>query len=101
MTPSPKKSMNPSTAQASLDQQLRGAPWASNHTLAARLTEAGASVHAKDDPQQSPYLIATSESDGRAAKTGDTVLAARPSDERHTRDARRSAANALAAGCHR
>lgn len=47
--------------QATLDQQLRDAAWANDVELARRLVEAGADVNAKDETEQSAYLIATSE----------------------------------------
>ena len=45
----------------SLDQPLRDAAWADDVSRAAELIAAGADVNAKDDTQQSAYLIATSE----------------------------------------
>jgi len=45
----------------SLDQPLRDAAWANDVPRAAELIAAGADVNAKDDTQQSAYLIATSE----------------------------------------
>ncbi len=47
--------------QARLDARLREAAWADDVRRARRLIERGADVNAKDDTQQSPYLIATSE----------------------------------------
>lgn len=47
--------------QAVLDQQLRDAAWADDLVLATSLIERGADVNAKDNTQQSAYLIATSE----------------------------------------
>jgi ankyrin repeat protein len=44
-----------------LDQPLRDAAWANDVPRAAELIAAGADVNAKDDTQQSAYLIATSE----------------------------------------
>ncbi len=48
-------------SQAELDQRLRDAAWANEVSRARRLIEAGADVNAKDDTEQSAYLIATSE----------------------------------------
>jgi hypothetical protein len=48
-------------SQAELDQRLRDAAWANEVGRARRLIEAGADVNAKDDTEQSAYLIATSE----------------------------------------
>ena len=47
--------------QAALDEQLREAAWANDVDRAAALVRRGADVNAKDDTQQSAYLIATSE----------------------------------------
>lgn len=44
-----------------LDQQLRDAAWANDVERAGRLVDQGADVNAKDDTEQSAYLIATSE----------------------------------------
>lgn len=44
-----------------LDQQLRDAAWANDVEQAGRLVDQGADVNAKDDTEQSAYLIATSE----------------------------------------
>ncbi len=44
-----------------LDQELREAAWANDVAAARRLARRGADVNAKDDTQQSAYLIATSE----------------------------------------
>ena len=49
------------TEQAALDQQLREAAWANDVDRAASLVKRGADVNAKDDTEQSAYLIATSE----------------------------------------
>ncbi|HEX6887732.1 MAG TPA: ankyrin repeat domain-containing protein, partial [Candidatus Nanopelagicales bacterium] len=46
---------------AELDAQLRDAAWADDVERAAALIDRGADVNAKDDTQQSAYLIATSE----------------------------------------
>lgn len=47
--------------QAALDQRLRAAAWADDVVLARRLVARGADVNAKDETQQSAYLVATSE----------------------------------------
>lgn len=47
--------------QAALDRRLREAAWANDVPRARRLIGRGADVNAKDDTQQSAYLIATSE----------------------------------------
>jgi uncharacterized protein len=47
--------------QARLDQALRDAAWADDVPRAAELIAAGADVNAKDETQQSAYLVATSE----------------------------------------
>ena len=47
--------------QAVLDGLLRSAAWANDVPRARRLLRLGADVNAKDDTQQSAYLIATSE----------------------------------------
>jgi ankyrin repeat protein len=47
--------------QAALDQQLRDAAWKNDVARARRLIRQGADVNAKDDTQQSAYLVATSE----------------------------------------
>src|SRR6187431_3194346 len=46
--------------QARLDARLRDAAWADDVRRARRLIGRGADVNAKDDTQQSAYLIATS-----------------------------------------
>ncbi len=46
---------------AALDEQLRDAAWADDVHRAAALVERGANVNAKDETEQSAYLIATSE----------------------------------------
>ncbi|WP_340540694.1 ankyrin repeat domain-containing protein [Nocardioides sp. GXZ039] len=52
----------PSAAeQATLDRRLRAAAWADDVPRARRLIRQGADVNAKDDTEQSAYLIATSE----------------------------------------
>ena len=47
--------------QARLDRRLRDAAWTDDVRRARRLIEKGADVNAKDNTQQSAYLIATSE----------------------------------------
>lgn len=47
--------------QATLDRQLRDAAWRNDVPAARALIERGANVNAKDETQQSAYLIATSE----------------------------------------
>jgi ankyrin repeat protein len=49
------------SSQAELDAQLRQAAWADDVAHADRLIGLGADVNAKDETQQSAYLIATSE----------------------------------------
>jgi ankyrin repeat protein len=51
----------PAPNQAGLDEQLRGAAWANDVAAARALIARGADVNAKDDTQQSAYLVATSE----------------------------------------
>ncbi len=51
----------PPLDQAVLDQRLRGAAWANDVRRAARLIRLGADVNAKDETEQSAYLVATSE----------------------------------------
>ena len=48
-------------AQADLDQRLRDAAWANDVSTARDLIARGADVNAKDDTQQSAYLVTTSE----------------------------------------
>jgi hypothetical protein len=48
-------------SQTDLDQRLRDAAWANQVPRARRLIDAGADVNAKDDTEQSAYLISTSE----------------------------------------
>lgn len=67
-SPSPSASPAPATSpepslrqQAALDEQLRDAAWDDDVPRARRLVEQGADVNAKDDTQQSAYLVATSE----------------------------------------
>jgi ankyrin repeat protein len=47
--------------QAALDEQLRAATWDDDLDRAAALIDRGADVNAKDDTEQSAYLITTSE----------------------------------------
>jgi ankyrin repeat protein len=47
--------------QSDLDQRLRDAAWANDLSTALDLITQGADVNAKDDTQQSAYLVATSE----------------------------------------
>ncbi|GAA4816359.1 ankyrin repeat domain-containing protein [Nocardioides caeni] len=47
--------------QDTLDQRLRDAAWADDVARARRLIGQGADVNAKDDTEQSAYLVATSE----------------------------------------
>ncbi len=49
------------TEQAALDERLREAAWANEVERAAALVSRGADVNAKDETEQSAYLIATSE----------------------------------------
>ena len=49
------------TAQAKLDQELREAAWDNDVRRARTLIRRGANVNAKDQTEQSAYLIATSE----------------------------------------
>ena len=65
-SPSPKRNDSTPPAlsaaqQRALDVQLREASWANDVDRAARLIARGADVNAKDETQQSAYLIATSE----------------------------------------
>jgi ankyrin repeat protein len=61
----PAPTASPTTAsreeQASLDARLRDAAWAGDVARARRFVARGADVNAKDDTEQSAYLIATSE----------------------------------------
>jgi ankyrin repeat protein len=58
----PESSSTPDAEeQAALDRRLRGAAWANDVARARRLIRQGADVNAKDDSEQSAYLIATSE----------------------------------------
>ena len=49
------------SGQSDLDQRLRDAAWANDLSAALDLITQGADVNAKDDTQQSAYLVATSE----------------------------------------
>jgi len=51
----------PTIDQATLDRRLRDAAWANDVDRARRLVRHGADVNAKDETEQSAYLIATSE----------------------------------------
>jgi uncharacterized protein len=51
----------PEPAPRKLDRQLLAAAYANHVAKARRLIDAGADVNAKDDTEQSAYLIATSE----------------------------------------
>jgi ankyrin repeat protein len=60
--PSPTPDPTPSPdQQAALDERLRAAAWDDDVATARRLIRQGADVNAKDDTEQSAYLIATSE----------------------------------------
>lgn len=61
--PAPENSApeNPGFDQATLDDLLRQAAWTNDLELGAQLIRWGANVNAKDDTQQSAYLVATSE----------------------------------------
>ena len=61
-TPEPTPTTTPSPEdQAALDQQLRDAAWANDVAAARDLIARGANVNAKDETQQSAYLVTTSE----------------------------------------
>ncbi|HEU4331861.1 MAG TPA: ankyrin repeat domain-containing protein [Lapillicoccus sp.] len=61
-TPEPTPITTPSPEdQAALDQQLRDAAWANDVAAARDLIARGANVNAKDETQQSAYLVTTSE----------------------------------------
>ncbi|MDQ4212580.1 ankyrin repeat domain-containing protein [Microbacterium sp. ASV81] len=61
-TPTPSAaSARVSVSPAGLDQDLRDAAWADDVPRATALVAQGADVNAKDDTQQSAYLVATSE----------------------------------------
>ncbi|GAA1507206.1 ankyrin repeat domain-containing protein [Nocardioides humi] len=51
----------PAVPQAELDQRLRDAAWRDDVKAVRRLVRQGADVNAKDDTEQSAYLVATSE----------------------------------------
>lgn len=59
--PRPSDSTPRPGEQASLDEQLRTAAWADDVAEARRLVRLGADVNAKDETEQSAYLIAASE----------------------------------------
>jgi hypothetical protein len=68
VSPETSSSGSPGTAsptsraeQAALDEDLREAAWDNDLDLARELIARGADVNAKDDTEQSAYLIATSE----------------------------------------
>ena len=54
-------SSGPTPSQDSLDERLRAAAWRNDLAAARRLVRRGADVNAKDETDQSAYLIATSE----------------------------------------
>ena len=61
-TPTPTETAMPEPGeQARLDARLIAAAWEDDVELAARLIERGADVNARDDTQQSAFLIAASE----------------------------------------
>ncbi len=57
----PTETSRTAAEQADLDQRLRDAAWADDVPRARRLVRQGADVNAKDDTEQSAYLVATSE----------------------------------------
>ena len=60
--PAPTPTSTPSPeSQAALDQRLRDAAWANDVAAARDLIARGADVNAKDETQQSAYLVTTSE----------------------------------------
>ena len=59
--PSPDPVESPSAGPAQRDADLRDAAWANDIDRARRLIAAGANVNAKDQTEQSAYLITTSE----------------------------------------
>ena len=59
--PTARPSGTASVAQVALDESLRDAAWADDVAAARRLVAQGADVDAKDETQQSAYLVATSE----------------------------------------
>ncbi|WGY02005.1 ankyrin repeat domain-containing protein [Nocardioides sp. QY071] len=60
-SPADRPSETPAVPQARLDQRLRDAAWRNDVPRARSLLERGADVDAKDETEQSAYLIATSE----------------------------------------
>ena len=61
VTPPTRPPARPTVNQSSLDESLRRAAWADNVPRARRLVARGADVNAKDETEQSAYLIAASE----------------------------------------
>jgi ankyrin repeat protein len=59
--PTPSDDPFPDLSQQELDRRLIAASWKNDVRTARRLVAAGADVNAKDDTQQSAYLISTSE----------------------------------------
>ena len=59
--PTPDPTVTSPASQAQLDADLRDAAWANDVERARRLVAAGADVNAKDQTEQSAYLITTSE----------------------------------------
>ena len=57
----PTRSRRSAAEQARLDSRLQKAAWANDVDRARRLIAAGADVNAKDETEQSAYLVATSE----------------------------------------
>ncbi|CAM3276585.1 ankyrin repeat domain-containing protein [Nocardioides dubius] len=60
-SPSAAPSSRTPLSQATLDARLRDAAWADDVARARRLIRQGADVNAKDETEQSAYLVATSE----------------------------------------
>ena len=61
-TPTPPETAMPEPGeQADLDRRLRDAAWADDVAAARDLIARGADVNAKDETQQSAYLVTTSE----------------------------------------
>ena len=61
VTPTTRPPARPTVNQSSLDESLRRAAWGDNVPRARRLVAKGADVNAKDQTEQSAYLIAASE----------------------------------------
>lgn len=57
----PEPESAPAPGQTVLDRRLRDAAWKNDVAQARRLVRQGADVNAKDDTEQSAYLVATSE----------------------------------------